>query len=193
MLAALCGMGKIFDRNRPNVYNRGMTAPIITAFVCLGSNTPDAARMLALAAERLRALPHARVEALSDVYLTEPQDYAEQPWFHNQVVRLALESVWTPRSLVRTLLKEEKLLGRQRSADPALRFGPRCIDMDLLLFGDAVCTAPESIVPHPRMCRRAFVLIPLRDVGAECRIHGRTPAEWLADLDYRQEGRRIFQ
>ena len=67
------------------------------------------------------------------------------------------------------------------------------IDMDLLLFGDSQCDAPESIVPHPRMCQRAFVLIPLCDVGAACRIHGRTPAQWLAGLEYRQEGQRIFQ
>ena len=113
-----------------------------------------------LAVERLRVLPRARVDALSGVYLTEPQDYADQPWFHNQVVRMELEADWTPQSFVQALLAEEELLGRQRSSDPALRFGPRCIDMDLLLFGDRHCDAPESIVPHPRMCQRAFVLIP---------------------------------
>ena len=188
MLAALDGLGKIFDSIRANVYKEAMTAPTITVFVCLGSNTPDAAHMLSLAVERLRALPRARVDALSDIYLTEPQ-----PWFHNQVVRMELETDWTPQSFVRALLAEEKQLGRQRSSDPALRFGPRCIDMDLLLFGDSQCDAPESIVPHPRMCQRAFVLIPLCDVGAACRIHGRTPAQWLAGLEYRQKGQRIFQ
>lgn len=193
MLAALCGLGKIFDSPWSNVYKKAMSTPTIPVFVCLGSNTPDAARMLALAVERLRALPRARVEALSAIYLTEPQGYADQPWFHNQVVRMTLAADWTPRSFVRALLAEEALLGRQRSPDPALRFGPRCIDMDLLLFGDAICDDPESTVPHPRMCQRAFVLIPLCDVGAQCRIHGRTPAEWLAGLDYRQDGRRIFQ
>ena len=85
MLAALDGLGKIFDSIRANVYKEAMTAPTITVFVCLGSNTPDAAHMLSLAVERLRALPRARVDALSDIYLTEPQDYADQPWFHNQV------------------------------------------------------------------------------------------------------------
>ena len=193
MLAALDGLGKIFDSIRANVYKEAMTAPTTTVFVCLGSNTPDAAHMLSLAVERLRALPRARVDALSGIYLTEPQDYADQPWFHNQVVRMELETDWTPQSFVQALLAEEKLLGRQRSSDPALRFGPRCIDMDLLLFGDTQCDAPESIVPHPRMCQRAFVLIPLCAVGAACRIHGRTPAQWLAGLEYRQEGQRIFQ
>ena len=124
MLAALDGLGKIFDSIRANVYKEAMTAPTITVFVCLGSNTPDAAHMLSLAVERLRALPRARVDALSDIYLTEPQDYADQPWFHNQVVRMELETDWTPQSFVRALLAEEKQLGRQRSSDPALRFGP---------------------------------------------------------------------
>ena len=155
MLAALDGLGKIFDSIRANVYKEAMTAPTTTVFVCLGSNTPDAAHMLSLAVERLRALPRARVDALSGIYLTEPQDYADQPWFHNQVVRMELETDWTPQSFVQALLAEEKLLGRQRSSDPALRFGPRCIDMDLLLFGDTQCDAPESIVPHPRMCQRS--------------------------------------
>ena len=98
MLAALDGLGKIFDSIRANVYKEAMTAPTITVFVCLGSNTPDAAHMLSLAVERLRALPRARVDALSGIYLTEPQDYADQPWFHNQVVRMELETDWTPQS-----------------------------------------------------------------------------------------------
>ena len=149
MLAALDGLGKIFDSIRANVYKEAMTAPTITVFVCLGSNTPDAAHMLSLAVERLRALPRARVDALSDIYLTEPQDYADQPWFHNQVVRMELETDWTPQSFVRALLAEEKQLGRQRSSDPALRFGPRCIDMDLLrehcggLIACSACLAGE--------------------------------------------------
>ena len=96
MLAALDGLGKIFDSIRANVYKEAMTAPTITVFVCLGSNTPDAAHMLSLAVERLRVLPRARVDALSGVYLTEPQDYADQPWFHNQVVRMELEADTAP-------------------------------------------------------------------------------------------------
>ena len=111
MLAALAGLGKIFDSIRANVYKEAMTAPTITVFVCLGSNTPDAAHMLSLAVERLRVLPRARVDALSGVYLTEPQDYADQPWFHNQVVRMELEADWTPQSFVQALLAEEKQLG----------------------------------------------------------------------------------
>ena len=97
MLAALDGLGKIFDSIRANVYKEAMTAPTITVFVCLGSNTPDAAHMLSLAVERLRALPRARVDALSGIYLTEPQDYADQPWFHNQVVRMELETNFASR------------------------------------------------------------------------------------------------
>ena len=80
MLAALDGLGKIFDSIRANVYKEAMTAPTITVFVCLGSNTPDAAHMLSLAVERLRALPRARVDALSGIYLTELPLDPEHLW-----------------------------------------------------------------------------------------------------------------
>ncbi len=92
MLAALDGLRRFFDSIRANVYKEAMTAPTITVFVCLGSNTPDAAHMLSLAVERLRALPRALVDVLSGIYLTEPQDYCGSPWFHNQVVRMELET-----------------------------------------------------------------------------------------------------
>lgn len=193
MLAALAGLGKIFDSIRANVYKEAMTAPTITVFVCLGSNTPDAAHMLSLAVERLRVLPRARVDALSGVYLTEPQDYADQPWFHNQVVRMELEADWTPQSFVQALLAEEKLLGRQRSSDPALRFGPRCIDMDLLLFGDRHCDAPESIVPIRACASGPSSSSPCVMWAPPAASTAVPPAQWLAGLKYRQEGRRIFQ
>ena len=168
----------------------------IRVFVGLGSNSTDACLMLERAREGLADLPGVLIRAASPIYVTEPQGYADQPWFHNQVLELNLageESIENAKSLMAAMLNLEAALGRVRSPDPALRFGPRCIDMDLLLFGDSQCDAPESIVPHPRMCQRAFVLIPLCDVGAACRIHGRTPAQWLAGLEYRQEGQRIFQ
>ena len=162
MLAALDGLGKIFDSIRANVYKEAMTAPTITVFVCLGSNTPDAAHMLSLAVERLRALPRARVDALSDIYLTEPQDYADQPWFHNQVVRMELETDWTPQSFVRALLAEEKTAGQttQQRSGPALRtalhrHGPAA------LWGQPVRRAgkhrpppahvPARLRPHPSL------------------------------------------
>lgn len=91
------------------------------------------------------------------------------------------------------LLTIEARLGRVRSADPALRFGPRVIDADLLLFGAECSDDAHCLVPHPRLVERAFVLRPLADVAPGVLIDGRTAAWWLARLDCRVEGDRIFQ
>ena len=107
----------------------------IQAYVSLGSNSADAERMLQLAREALGNLPHVRLGAVSPIYATEPQGFADQPWFLNQVVELFVARSWQPCAFVEALLQMEAGLGRVRSADPALRFGPRAIDADLLLFG----------------------------------------------------------
>lgn len=162
-----------------------------TAYISLGSNCEQAERMLAEAGRRLEALPGVVVEAASPVYRTEPQDYAEQPWFLNQVLRLRLEHSWRPRAFVEALLSLEAALGRVR--DPALRFGPRVIDLDLLLFGEERCAEPECTVPHPRLARRAFVLVPLLDVAPGLCLDGTPLAAVLQGLSYRVAGNKIFQ
>lgn len=161
------------------------------AYVSLGSNCDAASRMLAEAARRLAALPGVEVRGASPVYSTEPQDYADQPWFLNQVLKLGLESRWRPRAFVGALLEQETLMGRVR--DPALRFGPRVIDLDLLLFGEDRCDAPDCTVPHPRLLRRAFVLVPLLDVAPGLTVDGVPLSEALRGLGYRLSGQKIFQ
>lgn len=166
----------------------------IHAYICLGSNTPDAAARMDAALAGLRKLPHATVTAVSPRYETEPQEYADQPWFLNQVAELALDDgFWTPERLLRALLELERELGRVRSADPALRYGPRAIDIDLLLFGEERRATAFCTLPHPRMTQRAFVLLPLRDVAPSLSVEGRTAARHLEGLRWRCEGRRIFQ
>lgn len=165
--------------------------PTTTAYISLGSNCEDAARMLADAARRLAALPGVRVTAASPVYSTEPQEYAEQPWFLNQVLRLELDAAWRPHSLVAALLELEGAMGRVR--DPALRFGPRVIDLDLLVFGEERCAEPDCTVPHPRLFRRAFVLVPLSDVAPALVIDGVSVAGALGRLSFRLCGNKIFQ
>lgn len=161
------------------------------AYVSLGSNCADAAQMLARAAQCLGALPGLKVTAASPVYSTEPQDYADQPWFLNQVLQLELDASWSPELLVGALLELECRLGRVR--DPALRFGPRVIDLDLLLFGEDRCAAPGCTVPHPRLLQRAFVLVPLLDVAPGLAVEGVPLARVLQGLDYRLCGNKIFQ
>lgn len=163
----------------------------ITAYISLGSNCADAARMLARAARRVAALAGVEVTAASPVYSTEPQEDANQPWFLNQVLKLALAARWSPAALVAALLEVETAMGRVR--DPARRFGPRAIDLDLLLFGEERCAGADCTVPHPRLLRRAFVLVPLLDVAPDISLDGEPLASALGRLDFRLCGNQIFQ
>lgn len=104
-----------------------------------------------------------------------------------------LAPVWRPQSLLAAMLRLESALGRVRSPDPALRYGPRAIDADLLLFGEEHCSDPACRVPHPRLTQRAFVLVPLLDIAPQIRVEGTAAAQWLARLNYRLDGCRIFQ
>nr|WP_291440892.1 2-amino-4-hydroxy-6-hydroxymethyldihydropteridine diphosphokinase [Desulfovibrio sp.] len=165
----------------------------LQAYVCLGSNCANAEEMLARARQGLAALPHIRTGAASPLYCTEPQGYADQSWFFNQVIELFADASWTPCSLVDALLDIEADLGRVRSADPALRFGPRAIDADLLLFGQMRSQDPHCLVPHPRLTQRAFALVPLLDVAPHAVIDGLPATEWLSRLQYKKDGQRIFQ
>lgn len=167
-----------------------MKSPTV-AYVSLGSNCDTARQMLAEAAERLVRLPGIKIVAASPVYATEPQDYADQPWFLNQVLKLELDACWRPRALVAALLEQEASMGRVR--DPALRFGPRVIDLDLLLFGEERCAWPDCTLPHPRLLRRAFVLVPLLDVAPGLLVEGVPLAEALRSLPYRLCDGKIFQ
>lgn len=165
----------------------------INAHISLGSNTPDASNALAEATACLAALPGAEIAALSKIYLTEPQDMRDQPWFLNQVARLELDPCWLAPQFVNALLGLEKKLGRARSENPAMRYGQRRIDLDLLLFGDCSSADPHCLLPHPRMLRRAFVLYPLQEISPEITVCGKHPQEWLKGLAWKLQGNRIYQ
>ena len=165
----------------------------ILSYVCLGSNAVDAEEKLAAAREGLAGLPGVHIKRSSFIYLTEPQEYREQPWFSNQVLQLRLPRNFHPRAFLFEMLRLETSLGRIRSDDPDLRFGPRVIDIDLLLFGDITSQDPVCTLPHPRMCIRAFVLLPLAQIAPGIHVHGQSVESWLHRLAYRLEGRRIFQ
>lgn len=130
----------------------------ITAYIGLGSNLGSRQEHLSAAVRLLGDHPDIRVEAGSPVYETDPVGYLEQPAFLNMVVRVGTRL--EPHALLAYLLHVEQELGRKRE----IRWGPRTIDMDILLYGDSVLDTPELTVPHPRMLERAFVLIPLQDV-----------------------------
>ena len=133
-----------------------------------------------------------RVESSSSIYRTEPQGDTTQPWFHNQVSRLHCEPFITPENLLALMLNTEKILGRKR--DPSRRFGPRAIDLDLLLFDSISRSTKDLTLPHPRMCERAFVLVPLRELSPGfCFPDGAAIHDVLAALDYSVEGDAIYQ
>ncbi len=151
------------------------------AYISLGSNLGDRAAYLARARAEVERSPGVRVTAASSLYETEPVGFREQGWFLNQVI--AVETLLAPTELLGRLQEIENLLGRVRT----LRWGPRVIDLDLLLYGRLVVATPELILPHPRMYERGFVLIPLCEIAPDL-VHpdGKTTREHLEE--YRARG-----
>ena len=150
-----------------------MTAQPVRAFVAFGANLGDPATAFALAVQRLDALPDTRVVAQSALYRSAPVGVAGQPDYINAVI--ALDTTLAPRPLLEALLAIEHEGGRSR----AYHMAPRTVDLDLLLYGDAVIDEAGLQVPHPRMHERAFALVPLAEIAAEAVIPGRGPVAAL--------------
>lgn len=142
-----------------------------TVFLALGSNLGDRGRNLRRALAGLE--PDIHVEAVSHCYETEPAYVLDQPRFYNLAARAVTDL--TPVAVLRRLKSLEAQLGRA----PGHRYGPRLVDLDLLLYNDLTLHTQELEVPHPRLHERAFVLVPLEEVGAAA-VHpglGQTVAE----------------
>ncbi|MFX3631650.1 MAG: 2-amino-4-hydroxy-6-hydroxymethyldihydropteridine diphosphokinase [Candidatus Pristimantibacillus sp.] len=129
-----------------------------TAYIALGSNLGERELLLRQAVEQLHAHPDIEVKRISGIYETDPVGYTDQPAFLNMV--MAVETSLAPLELLHVLQDAEQLLGRVRD----IRWGPRTIDLDLLLYHDVQMDEEELTLPHPRMMERAFVLVPLNDV-----------------------------
>jgi 2-amino-4-hydroxy-6-hydroxymethyldihydropteridine diphosphokinase len=161
--------------------------------VGLGANLGDAVAALDAAVRRLRGLPDLVVSAVSRHYVTQPQEKADQPWFRNQVAALSVGPSWTPEDLARALFDIERAMGRPPEGERE-RFGPRVMDLDLLLFGLETRDTPFLTLPHPRMRRRAFVLVPLRDVAPDLVFpDGEGVDAALAKIAFKIQGNTIFQ
>lgn len=130
------------------------------AYVGLGANLGEREATIRRALDLLAAEPGVEVAAVSALRETDPVGYADQPRFLNGAA--ALETTLPARELLGLLLSVERALGRDRSGEA--RFGPRTIDLDLLLFGDTVIDEPGLTVPHPRLAERTFVLEPLDEL-----------------------------
>jgi 2-amino-4-hydroxy-6-hydroxymethyldihydropteridine diphosphokinase len=130
----------------------------MTYYLGLGSNLGRRREHLRRARELLAARGVRTIKA-SSVYRTEPVGVGRQPWFYNQVLKV--ESTLAPHALLVLVLEVEAVLGRVRSAPRR----PRTIDIDILLAGRSVVRTKDLTVPHPRLERRNFVLVPLVEIA----------------------------
>ncbi|MEL7590772.1 MAG: 2-amino-4-hydroxy-6-hydroxymethyldihydropteridine diphosphokinase [Anaerolineaceae bacterium] len=145
--------------------------------IALGSNLGERMQNLARARELMSVFVRINVE--SSVYETPPWGVVDQPRFLNQVIRGS--SSLAPLLLLNRLKEVERQMGRVKGE----RFGPRIIDLDLLLYGERSIDYKRLQVPHPRMLGRAFVLVPLAEISPDLIVPGaiRTAAELLAEID----------
>jgi 2-amino-4-hydroxy-6-hydroxymethyldihydropteridine diphosphokinase len=149
------------------------------AYVGLGANLGDPEQMLRLALERIAAEPSVELVAASTLRETEPEDFLDQPRFLNGAA--AIETDLSPRQLLARLQLIECELGRRRAGS---RFGPRVIDLDLLLYGSETVSEPEIEIPHPRLHLRRFALEPLVELDPNLEVPGKgSVSTLLAGLD----------
>jgi len=146
-------------------------------YLALGTNLGDRLANLTSAIQALP--PTVQPLAVSRIYETPPWGYLDQPAFLNQVIQA--RTGLAPLDLLAWLKRLESDLGRQ----PGLRYGPRLIDLDILLYDDLQLVIPALTIPHPRLGERAFVMVPLADLAPDLRPAGmdRTIGEMLTGLD----------
>jgi 2-amino-4-hydroxy-6-hydroxymethyldihydropteridine diphosphokinase len=149
-----------------------MSGGNVVAFVGLGANLGDAALTVRRAIEALGRLPDTRLRQASRLYRTPAWGVEDQPDFINAVAKL--ETRLGAQALLEALLATEREFGRDRL--DATRWGPRTLDLDLLLYADATIDRPGLRVPHPHLSQRAFALVPLLEIAPEARIPGYGPA-----------------
>ena len=137
------------------------------AYVGLGANLGDRQEFIDRAVTLLAATDGVQVLAVSELLETDPVGLVDQPRFLNGAA--AVETTLSARELLEALLRIERTLGRVRGE----RWGPRTIDLDLLLYGDTVVDEPGLEVPHPRLHERRFALEPLSDLDPELEVPGR--------------------
>lgn len=159
-----------------------LTAPNTThtAYIGLGGNVGDVMSSMQKALAFLQENPCVEVSDISSVYETPPWGYEDQPRFLNACAKL--ETSLTPIELLGLLLETEKKLNRIRSE----RWGPRTLDLDILLYADVVVETEALTIPHPRMGERAFVLVPLAEMVPDMMLNNLPISDWIAKLDTSQ-------
>jgi 2-amino-4-hydroxy-6-hydroxymethyldihydropteridine diphosphokinase len=137
------------------------------AYVALGSNLSEPVRQVQAAFAALATLPDTRLVARSGLWRSRPMGPQDQPEFVNAAAGLLTTA--EPRALLESLQGVERRLGKTA---PAVRWGPRVIDLDLLAFGGLALAEPGLTLPHPGLHRRNFVLYPLSEIAAELWVPG---------------------
>jgi 2-amino-4-hydroxy-6-hydroxymethyldihydropteridine diphosphokinase len=140
-----------------------------TAYISIGSNLGNRLKYIREAIRRIEQSKEIKISRASSVYETQPAEYKDQPWFLNMV--LELKTSLEPLNFLELLLEIEGQMGRKRTGSPsslqARRYGPRNIDLDLLLYDDLVLNSDKLTLPHPRMHERKFVLVPLVEISPQ--------------------------
>lgn len=138
----------------------------MTAFLGLGANLGDREASILFALRALDMLPTAEVAAVSSLYETAPVGFTDQPQFLNAVAQV--RTTLTPEGLLQAVLHLENEMGRTRTQ----RWGPRVIDIDILVYGSRQIISPALTLPHPRLRERAFALVPLAEIAPELVLPG---------------------
>jgi len=131
---------------------------MVEAFIAIGTNLGEREENIKKAIQLLSQNADIIVEKVSSIRETEPQGGPPQPRYLNGVIKI--KTALKPRQLLKVLQVIENSLGRER----AVKFGPRIIDLDILLYGDRIIAQSDLEIPHPRMREREFVMEPLREI-----------------------------
>ena len=141
-----------------------------TVYISIGSNLGNRLKYIREAIRRIEQSKDIKISRASSVYETQPAEYKDQPWFLNMVLELGTSV--EPLNLLELLLDIENQMGRTRPEGSSRRkrnqkYGPRNIDLDLLLYDDLVLNSDKLTLPHPRMHERGFVLVPLAEISPQ--------------------------
>jgi 2-amino-4-hydroxy-6-hydroxymethyldihydropteridine diphosphokinase len=146
----------------------------VRAYIGIGSNLDQPAARVQAAFGELERLPGTRLTARSSLYGSRPMGPADQPDFVNAVV--GVDTRLPAAGLLQALAQIEDRQGRERGAE---QWGPRTLDLDLLLYGEQCITTPALTVPHPGMHERDFVLVPLAEIAGDLEVPGHGPLSAL--------------
>lgn len=141
---------------------------MIKAYLALGSNLGNRKENILKAYQYIQADEDVAIIAKSSFYETKPVGYVDQEWFINSVI--AIETTLTPYELLELCHNVENELKRVRK----IRWGPRTIDVDILLYNDLTLDEEDLIIPHPRMTERAFVIVPLYEIDQSLTINNKS-------------------